>query len=54
MYTVDELIQLMKDREDQYSIIDLLDPTVDDLVEALEGYVRKNAILLSEYYEEDL
>lgn len=55
MLTRDELIRVMKDREDVYSVIDLLDPTVDELIELLmddDHLFNRNYDALVEYYEE--
>jgi len=56
MMTKDELLEKMKKREDVYSVLDLIDPTVDELLDALfedEDLIDKNFDMLVEYYEEE-
>lgn len=56
-YTIEELKELMKEREDIYSVLDLLDPTVEELVDALfeDPYLlNRNYDSLNEYYEEGI
>ena len=55
--TIDELLQVMKEREDCDSVLDLIDPTVDELLDSLfqnEELIRKNYQMLVEYYEEEI
>jgi len=57
MLTIDELAQTMKEREDCYSVLDLLDPTVEELVDSLfqnEELLNKNYQMLVEYYEDEV
>lgn len=55
MLTRDEIIQLMIDREDVDTIIDMLMPTVEELVELLmdnDNIFERNYDSLVEFYEE--
>ena len=42
MFTFEELKCIIKNKEDPSSILDLLDPTSCELVEALEDLIYKN------------
>jgi len=54
MYTHLEIMELLKDREDTTSILDLLDPDVDEFVDCLEDIVFRNHKKLNAYYMDEL
>ena len=54
MYTLGELMELMKEREDLYSVLDLLpDLEIEEFIELLEPVIRRNYDDINEFYEED-
>jgi len=55
MFTREELKERMKERESPDDILDLLDPSTEELVEALDYMLEDNKlfILLCERYEEE-
>jgi uncharacterized protein (DUF433 family) len=54
MFTREELKDRMKERESPDDILDILEPTTEDLVEALDYYLEDEALftLLCERYED--
>ena len=49
--TTDEIMDIMKDRESPDDILDILEPTTDDLVEGLQDLIIKRYEELSELYD---
>jgi hypothetical protein len=54
MFTREEIKEKMKERESPDDILDLLDPTTEDLVEALDFFLEDDALFLNlcERYED--
>ena len=50
--TLDEVMQLMIDRESPDDILDILDPTSNDLVEGLQHLIERDFDSLLERYDE--
>lgn len=51
--TVDEIADRMKERESPDDILDILDPSVDELVDALPHLIERDYDLLNERYSDE-